>query len=262
MSPGRHLARDGLLEHPDEAFADYANGGVDRGGVRGEAHGLAGRAADLPGRRGGRARFGVTGGETGAVYTRTGRAFFDPDAHRGAARPAARRRRRRPGCGDELDTDWLLLDAELLPWSVKAEALLREQYASVGAAAHAALPAASTVLARGVGRGLDVGRAARPHRIDPGWATPRRSREPTAGTAGRPTGWTACSWPPFQILAAEGVVLRRSATTAGTWRSPTAWSAADPRPVRATRRLMVDLADADVGGRRDAVVGGTDRRRW
>ena len=41
----------------------------------------------------------------------------------------------------ELDTDWLLLDSELLPWSAKAEELLRGQYAAVGAAARAALPA-------------------------------------------------------------------------------------------------------------------------
>ena len=31
----------------------------------------------------------------------------------------------RPGCGTSSATDWLLLDAELLPWSAKAEELLR-----------------------------------------------------------------------------------------------------------------------------------------
>ena len=46
------------------------------------------------------------------------------------------------GLWDELDTGWLLLDCELLPWSAKAEDLLRHQYAAVGAAARAALPAA------------------------------------------------------------------------------------------------------------------------
>ena len=46
-------------------------------------------------------------------------------ADRGAAGPAARRRRA-AGLWDELDTDWLLLDAELLPWSAKAGELMRE----------------------------------------------------------------------------------------------------------------------------------------
>ena len=43
------------------------------------------------------------------------------------------------GLWDELDTDRLLLDAEVLPWSAKAEPLIRDQYASVAAAAGAAL---------------------------------------------------------------------------------------------------------------------------
>jgi len=57
------------------------------------------------------------------------------------------------GLWDELDTRWLLLDAELLPWSAKAEDLLRHQYAAVGAAARAALPAAVTTLQAAARRG-------------------------------------------------------------------------------------------------------------
>ena len=57
---------------------------------------------------------------------------------------------------DELDTSWLLLDAELLPWSAKAEDLLRNQYAAVGAAARTSLPAATAALEAAVAAGLDV----------------------------------------------------------------------------------------------------------
>ena len=66
-----------LLEHPDEAFAAYAARRRHDARLRGEAHGLAGRRAGLPRRRGRGERFGATDGETGAVYTRTGRSFFD-----------------------------------------------------------------------------------------------------------------------------------------------------------------------------------------
>src|SRR5205823_10401153 len=38
-----------------------------------------------------------------------------------------------------LKTDWVALDCELMPWSVKAQQLLRQQYAAVGAAARSAL---------------------------------------------------------------------------------------------------------------------------
>ena len=97
-----------------------------------------------------RARFGAPGEALGAVWTRTGRPFFGPeltaelvDRLRGAAE--------RAGLFDELDTSWVLLDAELMPWSVKAEGLLRDQYASVGAAARAALPVVAGVAAAGGG---------------------------------------------------------------------------------------------------------------
>ena len=75
------------------------------------------------------ARFGAPGGANGAVYTRTGRPFFNPTLtvqlleRLGAAVEAS-------GLWDELETDWVLLDAELLPWSAKAEELLRTQYAA------------------------------------------------------------------------------------------------------------------------------------
>ncbi len=47
---------------------------------------------------------------------------------------------------NELQTDWLCLDCELMPWSAKAQALLREQYAAVGAAAGAGLSEAVAAL--------------------------------------------------------------------------------------------------------------------
>ena len=35
------------------------------------------------------------------------------------------------GLWEELDTDWLLLDAEIMPWSAKAGSLIESQYAPV-----------------------------------------------------------------------------------------------------------------------------------
>src|SRR3546814_4057681 len=89
------------------------------------------------------------------VHTRTGRQFFDDDLTQqliddiAAAVTSA-------GLWEELGTDWLLLDCELLPWNVKAEGLLRSQYASVAAAGRSDLTAREAVLARAGSRGLDV----------------------------------------------------------------------------------------------------------
>ncbi len=43
---------------------------------------------------------------------------------------------------ERFNTDWVLLDCELMPWSLKAQELLRDQYAAVGTAAGIALTAA------------------------------------------------------------------------------------------------------------------------
>jgi protein phosphatase len=57
------------------------------------------------------------------------------------------------GIWEEFGTDWVCLDAELMPWSAKAQALLRNQYAAVGAAARASLGEAVAVLEQAASRG-------------------------------------------------------------------------------------------------------------
>ena len=57
----------------------------------------------------------------------------------------------------EFGTDWVCLDCELMPWSAKAQELLRQQYAAVGAAARAALPEVVAALEQALARGQDVG---------------------------------------------------------------------------------------------------------
>jgi protein phosphatase len=103
-----------------------------------------------------RTRFGVTQPEIGAVFTRTGRPFFN-DA--GLARALLERVRNAldaSGLFNELASDWAVLDCELLPWSAKAQELLRGQYAAVGAAARFAVPAAIGALEAAAARGLEV----------------------------------------------------------------------------------------------------------
>ncbi|HEV2089111.1 MAG TPA: polynucleotide kinase-phosphatase, partial [Cryptosporangiaceae bacterium] len=76
MSPCATSSREGLLEHPAEAFGYFAGVGVDEV-VCQEKH-MGSRAVVLVCRDAAVAneRFGVDTGATGAVYTRTGRPFF------------------------------------------------------------------------------------------------------------------------------------------------------------------------------------------
>jgi protein phosphatase len=103
-----------------------------------------------------RARFGVVGG-TGACYTRTGRGFFDGAELEEGLLGRLRGALDLAGTWEELDTDWICLDCEVLPWSAKAVELLRGQYAAVGAAARPALSESLKMLEAAASSGRDVG---------------------------------------------------------------------------------------------------------
>jgi protein phosphatase len=103
-----------------------------------------------------RERFGVLGEESGIVYTRTGRRFFNDAAMESALLQRLRVAVDASGLWDELQTDWLCLDCELMPWSAKAQELLHRQYAPVGVAATTALHEAAAALAQFAAQGHDV----------------------------------------------------------------------------------------------------------
>jgi protein phosphatase len=239
MSPVATSSAPDLLEHPAQAFDAYRAEGVDR--VACEEKHMGSRAIALVCRSedAARRRFGAPDGEVGAVWTRTGRAFFPSAVTRellGRLGDAAER----AGLFDELHTSWLLLDAEIMPWSAKAEQLLRDQYAAVGAAARASLPAAVDVLGQAAAAGLAVGdlldrtraRAANAEAFAEAY---RRYCWPTDGLAGVRIA-------PFQVLATEAAAYHDR---------PHAWhldiadrlAAADVELVAATRRMFVDTTD-------------------
>jgi protein phosphatase len=143
MSPSETSARPDLLEHPDEAFAYYRHNGVPR--VVCEEKHMGSRVVLVICRDGHAAarRFGVPDSSPpGACYTRTGRRFFEDDTLDRELVERLSAALTRAGAWERYETDWVCLDAELLPWSAKAQGLLREQYAPVAAAGAAALTAA------------------------------------------------------------------------------------------------------------------------
>lgn len=97
-------------------------------------------------------RFQARDGRHGIVYTRTGRPFFADPEIESALLAQLRGALEASGLWDELATDWLCLDCELMPWSAKAKELLRTQYAAVGTSARTALSAAEDLLTRAVAR--------------------------------------------------------------------------------------------------------------
>ncbi len=146
MSPCETSNEPGLLEHPAQAFSYFRNLGVPR--VICEAKHMGSRAVVIVCRdeESARERFGILENEIGIVYTRTGRRFFaEPELER-AFLERVRAALTAANFWESFNTTWVCLDCELMPWSAKAQQLLRSQYAAVGAAGRAALPHALTVL--------------------------------------------------------------------------------------------------------------------
>jgi protein phosphatase len=244
MSPVATSELTGLLEHPAEAFAAYRRAGPDGAGVDAviceEKHmGSRCVAVVCADERVAAERFGVDDGNTGAVYTRTGRPFFGPEL---TGRLLGRLRAALSSAGifDELASGWVVLDAELLPWSAKAEGLIRDQYAAVGAAARAALPAAVDALQRAAAAGRDTvalldGMQAREASARAFTDAYRRYCWPVSGLDG-------VQLAPFQLLAAEKATFH---DRDHGWHLALAGrlAAADPMLFLSTRQVTVSLAD-------------------
>ncbi|MFE9423341.1 polynucleotide kinase-phosphatase [Kitasatospora sp. NPDC006697] len=247
MAPVPTSKREGYLEHPEEAFAAYRADGVAQV-VCQEKH-MGSRAVLLVGRDEGAVarRFGPAG--PGAIWTRTGRAFLADRELTAALLDRVRAAAEAAGLFAELETDWLLLDAELLPWSLKAVELLRRQYAAVGAAAGAVLPEVVAALRLAGGRGVPelaelTGRQQR-REVDAEafGAAYRRYCWPTEGLSG-------VRLAPFQVLAAERANLAvRPHGEHLAWidRLVAADLAAHPAEplLRETGRMLVDTGDEE-----------------
>lgn len=204
MSPSDTAPSGALLEHPAQAFAYFRREGVPR--VICEEKHMGSRAVIVLCRDAGvaRERFGVVEEEAGICYTRTGRRFFEDRALETELLDRLRRAVDRAGLWEELATDWMCLDCELMPWSAKAQELLRTQYAAVGAAARVALGDAVSALERAAARGIDVE------------SLLSRTRERAALAERYVESYRRYCWPvtsiddlrvaPFHLLASEGHV--------------------------------------------------------
>ncbi len=204
MSPSETSSEPGLLEHPAEAFDYFRKAGIDQ--VICEQKHMGSRAVVIVCRdRDAALRcFGVAVDEAGTCYTRTGRRFFSDPAIEQQFLDRIRAAADKAGLWEELSTDWLCLDCELMPWSAKAQDLLRYQYAPAGAAAKAGLLQAVTALKLTAKRLPDAAPL-----VD--WYEQRMSMAEAYVDAYRRYCWPVNSLldlklAPFHLLAGEGAV--------------------------------------------------------
>jgi protein phosphatase len=240
MSPSETTKLPGLLEHPQEAFAYYRHEGVPHAVCEQKHMGSRAVVVVCKDESVSVNRFGVIEPASGVVYTRTGRPFFQDSHLEREFLARVQQAATISGIWDQLNTDWLCLDCELMPWSVKAQELLRQQYAPAGAAGIHALAAAEKALAT-VDKGMDGVEA----------LAQRSALRLEALTKYREAYRHYC-WPvvsiadlklaPFHLLASEGKV---HIDKSHTWHMETLarLCAADSQLLLATPFLQVDLND-------------------
>jgi protein phosphatase len=173
------------------------------------------------------------------VLTRTGRRFFEDFSLEAELLARLDAALAASGLWEELATDWICLDCELMPWSAKARELIREQYAPVAAAGRNGLAAASAALAATAARGVDVTEMLAE-------VESRREQVEAYAAAYAHYCWEV-SGPgdlklaPFHILAGEGHVY---VDRPHTWHMEKLAALALHEPVCiATANLLVDLND-------------------
>lgn len=202
MSPSETTREPGLLEHPAEAFAYFRSQGVPT--VICEEKHMGSRAVVIVCRdeAAARTRFGVDGEGIGICVSRTGRRFFDDLSLEQEFLSTISAALEKSGLWDALETDWVCLDCELMPWSAKAQELLKQQYAAVGAAATASLPQAVAALGQASAHTSGMGPLLEKYQARQAAAGQfveayRRYCWPVSGLA----GYTLA---PFHLLASEG----------------------------------------------------------
>ncbi|SMQ81843.1 polynucleotide 3'-phosphatase /polynucleotide 5'-hydroxyl-kinase /polynucleotide 2',3'-cyclic phosphate phosphodiesterase [Bacillus sp. OV166] len=117
----------GYLEHPIEAFEYYQANGVDTMVVEKKHMGSRGILLLFKNKE---IAKDYIGRETlGSIYTRTGRAFFKNELEEQILQEL---NIDLSGYFEKYNTDFVLMDAEILPWNLKAKELIMNQYAHVG----------------------------------------------------------------------------------------------------------------------------------
>jgi protein phosphatase len=250
MSPTETTDRPGLLEYPQQAFDYFRGQGVGR--VVCEEKHMGSRAVVVVCRDEDAAlrRFGIRNDGAGIVYTRTGRRFFDDRAVEAELLGIVRGAMTAAGLWDEFASDWFCLDCELMPWSAKAQDLLKSQYAAVGSASRAAVTASVGVLEQAAARYAAAGEEGLT-------AILKRGRERLGRVNQYVAAYRRYCWPvrsvrdlklaPFHLLASEG---RVHVDKDHGWHMQTLARIADAAPeslLLATAHKVIDVTDpADV----------------
>ncbi len=242
MSPSGTRREGQALEHPEESFQYYRANGVPRVVCQEKHMGSRAVAVVCRSEETAARRFGIEGHGIGTICTRTGRPFFSDAEVEETLLKRLGDALTEAGFWSEFESDWFCLDAELMPWSAKAQELLVAQYAPVGAASRASMSAALDALKSAAAR------------IDDMKALVERFDERRRCAEQFTQAYRRYCWPvnaiddlklaPFHLLASEGKV---HSDKGHSWHMATLarLCEADNGLLHKTECRAVDLTDSD-----------------
>ncbi len=155
MSPCSTSELPNYLEHPQQAINYYKKRNIEK--IVCEEKHMGSRAVLVvcKDEQTVLERFGIENEGIGICYTRTGRNFFNDENIEKEFLNRVQKALTNSNFWEKHKTDWVCLDAELMPWSAKAQALLKEQYAAVGTSAKNALTEVEDVLQQTSNRNIE-----------------------------------------------------------------------------------------------------------
>lgn len=193
-----------FLERPEMALNFYAARGVTDLIVEEKHMGSRAIIVLAKNKNAAHTRFGVEDDKVGVIYTRTGRPFFKDETQEAEIVERINKALEKSGLWDELSSDWAVLDAEMMPWSAKAQELLQRQYHPTHTAAFASANALLDAISSTNGvEGLETLQATAVTRRE----NAIRMAETIDGYCWSTDSIDDFRVAPFHILAAEGQVF-------------------------------------------------------
>ena len=155
MSPCGTSELPNYLEHPQQAINYYKKRNIEK--IVCEEKHMGSRAVLVvcKDEQTVLERFGIENEGIGICYTRTGRNFFNDVNIEKEFLGRVQNALTKSNFWEKHKTDWVCLDAELMPWSAKAQGLLKDQYAAVGTSAKNALTEVEQVLQQTSNRDIE-----------------------------------------------------------------------------------------------------------
>lgn len=156
MSPCETSSNPSYLEHPIEGFDYYANNNIKKVICQEKHMGSRSIVILCKDKKTVLERFGLDENRLGVCYTRSGRNFFEDQKLEQDFFERLNKAFTASKFWETHNTNWVCLDCELMPWSIKAQSLLKKQYAAVATASRIATPHVINSLKQVQKRGIEV----------------------------------------------------------------------------------------------------------